>query len=170
MQAPARHMVPAVNLLKAPPGAPDHMSDLNQVVGDPAKSESHNLWSKRTAESPVHGGNSSSSSNSSGPVHMGTAWVLHMGPWLASMGPAHGPLAWVLHKGPGRGSCTRTPGEGLAQGLLARVQLKGFSRGPWTQLIMALTLSGLGAGLKYLIAFDLMFAAWLEIKFQDEGL
>jgi len=37
-----------------------------------------------------------------------------MGPWLASMGPAHGPLAWVLHKGPGRGSCTRTPGEGLS--------------------------------------------------------
>jgi hypothetical protein len=103
-------------------------------------------------------------------VYTGTAWVLHMGPWLASMGPAHGPLAWVLHKGPGRGSCTRTPGESLAQGLMARVQLKGFSRGPWTQPIMALTLSGPGIGLIYLIAFDLTFAAWLEIKFQDERL
>ena len=170
MQAPSRHMVPAVNLLKAPPGAPDHMSDLNQVVGDPAKSESHILWSKRSVESPVHGGSSSSSSNSLGPVYTGTAWVLHMGPWLASMGPAHGPLAWVLRKSPGRGACTRTPGEGLAQGLLARVQLKGFSRGPWTQPIMALTLSGPGIGLKYLITLDLMFAAWLEIKFQDERL
>ena len=35
---------------------------------------------------------------------------------------------------------------------------------------MALTLSGPGIGLKYLITFDLMFAAWLEIKFQDERL
>ena len=116
MQAPSRHMVPAVKFLQAPPGAPDHTSDLNQVVGDPAKSESHILWSKRSAESPVHGGSSSSVSNSLGPVYTGTAWVLHMGPWLASMGPAHGPLAWVLHKGPGRGSCTRTPGEVLHKG------------------------------------------------------
>ena len=141
MQAPARHtrtpcMMPAVSLLKAPRGAPDHMSDLNQVVGGPDSSSgsgSHIPWSKRSAESPVHGGSSSSVSNSLGPVYTGTAWVLHMGPWLASMGPAHGPLAWVLHKGPWRGSCTWAPGEGLAQGLLARVQLKGFSRGPWTQ-------------------------------------
>ena len=110
MQAPSRHMVPAVNLLKAPPGAPDHMSDLNQVVGDPAKSESHILWSKRSAESPVHGGSSSSSRNSLGPVYTGTAWVLHMGPWLASMGPAHGPLAKVLRKGSWREFCRRALG------------------------------------------------------------
>ena len=35
---------------------------------------------------------------------------------------------------------------------------------------MALTLSGPGIGLAYLIAFDLIFAAWLEIEFQDEAI
>jgi len=117
MQAPARHMVPAVNLLKAPPGAPDHMSDLNQVVGDPAKSESHILWSKRSAESPVHGGSSSSSSNSLGPA------CIHG----HGMGLAHGPLACK------HGSCTWAPGLGPAQGPWARV----LHKDPWRRSILA---------------------------------
>jgi len=81
-----------------------------------------------------------------------------MGPWLGSCtralgeGPAHGPLAKVLHKGSWPGSSSRAFREGL---------------GP---CLMALTLSGPGIGLAYLIAFDLIFAAWLEIEFQDEAI